>query len=554
MTTRRNKLIPRSALDSRGAPPKKPRFVTIRDLQEVRVNVPPELYETNMSLIVLVGLDGKLNPGLIPNSEMPNIKPYQDLLKLQRARGVVSSLEVSNSKQSVVNEVKNQVTSALIDNKIKPEEIHLKIGAQSELIKSKALAGNLLENFELFSNSPHSQSATYKTIATKWFENSIKSINDYCLNTLCKNQPETMADILFKNFVPKWFYNKFSIGKSTELTDHSIDDIFFPKKLSKMITFTEREVSNLDFVNNALNLSLQLNYLHCIVNLYPTKEKEAILYPLPNDFSKHFSKFSDLPQLDRTSDQSTILSITVIHMVYCAIPIKVLTNENLVLHEESFLFQGKEILNNVMNTIEFAEELVKTKPKIERFKYIPELSSTIKAQYKEHFTTEGYPKVTGFRLHERLCQIFNITKEEVKALGGVLIFDYKNFDYKKLGTESMFRQYQKEISESFDRDRYIEALSLIKPIVPKELSFGPPNSTFSANSLRFLKNLEKAKFNQVFQQNVKMYLQSFFAQNFQDQAVKIMEATLQARIITIQEIEEPPNIAEESDNPLADFS
>jgi len=547
MTTRRNKLVNRSTLTGGGGPPSgKTRNLTLKELSEHRVLVPPELAETGMSLIILVGLDGRLQPGLVRSDEVPISKPIQDLSRLQRARAVVSSLDVAASKTSVISEVKEQVISAAITQNLDPKKVELKLGAQSELIKSKTVSLILTENQELFKANVLNKNAMYRTSAIAWFDNSIKSLNTYVLETQCCNQAEDLNTILLKNHVPRWFYNKFTAGKVQELATNSIDDIFFPKKLSKMINFHEKELLSKDFVIAANAFEFQLVNLCKIIALHPSKDKDAVLYPMPNDFSRRFSTFTDLPQIDRTVHQSSILSLTLIHMVFCALPLKALTVENLKLHFESLIYEGekKEVFYRKTDLSTFIETASKNQKLVEPFNYVPDMSTTAKIQYKDFLNAEGMAKVIAFKYTEKLCTIFNITQREYDTLGQGIVFNFEPDEYISQATDTIFKVYPPEITINEKRAAYVNAFATLKPVQPKELNFGMANSPLSPESEKFVKNLASAKFSEIFLQNVKKYLQSFNNPIFQTQAIKIMHATIQARTVTLSEPPDDPSVSE----------
>jgi len=547
MQTRRNRLVNRSTLTGGGGPPSgKTRNITLKELSEHRVLVPPELAETGMSLVILVGLDGRLQPGLVRSDEVPIPKPIQDLSRLQRARAVVSSLDVTASKTSVVTEVKEQVISAALVQNLEPQKVELKLGAQSELIRCKTLSLTLQENQELFRTCPSNRTAVYRATATKWFDGIFIALNRYVLETQCCNQNKDLNTLLFENHVPKWFFNKFTTSKVQELATNSIDDILFPKKLSRMITFSEKEVSANDFIENSIDFKNQLVLLSKVVSLYPSKEKDAILYPVPNDFPRRFSTFTDLPQIDKTVHQSSILSLTIIHMVFCAIPLKALNVESLQLHLNSLIFEGdnKKVYDGKTDFSLFFEELLKDQKNPEQFRYTPEMSTSPKVQYKDYISTEGMNRIIGFKFIEPLCQIFNITPNEIKALQPGVVFDYSTGSLVNPVHETIFKNYPPEVTLNKERSKYQTAFSTLKPSQPRELNFGMANSPLSVDSEKFLRHLASAKFNDVFLSNVKKYLQSFNNPVFQAQAVKIMHATLQARTVTLSE---PPDDASTSD-------
>jgi hypothetical protein len=547
MTTRRNKLVNRSTLTGGGGPPSgKTRNITLKELTEHRVLVPPELTETGMSLIILVGLDGRLQPGLVRSDEVPISKPIQDLNRLQRARAVVSSLDVAASKNSVISDVKEQVISAAITQNIDPQKIELKMGAQSELIKTKTLSSVLTENQELFKANVQNKSAVYGTTANLWFNKSIKSLNTYALETQCCNQAKDLNSILLENHVPKWFYNKFTVSKVQELATNSIDDIFFPKKLSRMITFQEKEVLSMEFIKQSGAFQHQLVSLNKLVLIHPSKEKDAFLFPMPNDFSRRFSTFTDLPQIDRTVHQSSILSLTLIHMVYCALPLKALTVENLKLHHEAFIYESEkyEDFNLQQNLQDYIDSAIKNQKQSEPFIFVSEMSTSPKIQYKDFINAEGMKRIIGFKIIKPLCQIFNITAEEMKAIQPGIVFNFKPPPIEVESCATIFKVYPQEIINNEKRVKFQAAFSTLKPAQPKELNFGMANSPLIPESEKFIKNLAIAKFSEIFLQNVKKYLQSFNNPVFQTQAIKIMHATIQARVVTLSE---PPDEASESE-------
>jgi hypothetical protein len=172
------------------------------------------------------------------------------------------------------------------------------------------------------------------------------------------------------------------------------------------------------------------------------------------------------------------------------------------------------------------------------------MSTSPKVQYKDFINAEGMKRIIGFKILKPLCQIFNITNEEMKAIHPGIVFNFKSSPTEVESFTTIFKVYPQEITNNEKRVKFQAAFSTLKPAQPKELNFGMANSPLISESEKFIKNLAGAKFSEIFLQNVKKYLQSFNNPVFQTQAIKIMHATIQARVVTLSE---PPDEASESE-------
>jgi len=295
--------------------------------------------------------------------------------------------------------------------------------------------------------------------------------------------------------------------------------------------FRKKEIRSFKTVPEAFKASF--NALKPIVELYHDDDDESILYPVPPTFKNHFRNFSDLPQVDRSKSSSTTLSITLLQMMFAAIPPKALNLDAVSLHETSFLFAiPKELTEDEISDVSLKFNL----------NYDPDASQSLKAQYKDYFLAKDAP-LKGFVV-KNLAKLFYLTKEEIKSLPTIIYFTDEPSKEPNPIIKSMFdRSKLKPISSD---SKYVERFRMLKPTPAKPLNSGAPSSELTRNSLKFLASLKKAEADSIFIENVRSYLLSFVNQSFQDLAVKTMAASMQAREITV--IEDIPHSKKNGDD------
>jgi len=569
MNTRRNRLLTRDQIRD-NTRPQRDKVVTLRDLSQTRVIVPNEIHDTGMSLIVTVANDGRLQPGLIESDKLPVTRPISDLNRLNRARNVVSSLEVTQTRSSAIEEVKEVLVGALASSNKDIASVQVKAGIQAELIRCRVLSEALTENKTSMAKNQQNELSIYVAIANRWFEACQTAINVYLLDVQCGPKSQKLVELISEYLVPRWFFDRFT-RKVPEMATTSIDNLFFPKKISKMITFTVGEVESEKFFQNAASFGQNLIYLRRVCALHVTKDKAAILYPIPGNLAMRIHDFSDLPSLDRVLTESTMLTITVLHMAFAAIQIKALNVDTLTDHLRSFIVKENEGQNTVdveipttipkdqlksypfMNqfTDEFIKEekgkaslILKIHTKTDLFEYEADSSVPIKAQYREKLNG-SIVNFQGLHFPATYGKVFHLTDKEYNSISTILL----DQPVKLVAAHYPVSIFTIKVDSTFDQDRVKLArtrLDVIRPLDIKEANYGPASTPLTKKSRAFLTGLEKSKFPPTFIKNIASYLQSFNLAPFQEQAVKIMTASLQTKEVIIdQEPEDPESESEE---------
>jgi len=594
MRTRRDNLIKREEYESNRAGPPRTRPVTLRDLAETRVIVPPEVHETGMSVIVTVANDGRLQPGLIESSKIPVTRPITDLNRLGRARAIVSSLEATESKSSLISSVKETLINNLVLHKADSTKIQLRVGVQTEILRCKVLQEVFNENLRYFEGNEMNRNALHFDTVLNWFQRSLEAISYYILESLLKAGSKKLNDFTSDYFVPRWFFSRFS-QKVPELKLLIIDDILFPKRISKMITFLEEEVANDAFCQNAPTFTNTFQHLKNIAALYGWRHALSPLYPLPPNLSR-LENLSDLPVIDSTQAPSTILSVAVVHMFFCAIPPKAIEVDNFHAHEESLLFasesstfklrfervvkidatfldvkesldllqiQVKDYNQPIRGSDLFGYDETDTHLSLKfilapfhsgsKFNYDESLGTLMKVQYKEHLLSLG--KILAFQPTLQLAKVFHLSNRELDGIKFVLLDRPAKVD-KFSRSLDLFRPPAKDdFIDSSQKEKFVDRLKAIKPVPPKEQNFGKPYSPLTREGQLMILGLKKHGHNETFIANVEAYLRSFFIDAFQKQAVRIMTASLQSYEILVSEPvgEQVPEI-DPNDPEIPDFS
>jgi len=594
MRTRRDNLIKREEYESNRAGPPRTRPVTLRDLAETRVIVPPEVHETGMSVIITVANDGRLQPGLIESSKLPVTRPITDLNRLGRARAIVSSLEATESKTSLISSVKETLITNLVIHKTDPSKIQLRVGVQTEILRCKVLQEIFNENLRFFESNEMNRNALHFDVTLNWFQRSLEAISYYILESLLKAGSKKLNDFTSEYLVPRWFFSRFS-QKVPELKLLIIDDILFPKRISKMITFLEEEVKNEAFCKNACSFSNTFHHLRNIGSLFGWRHDLSPLYPLPPNLSR-LENLSDLPVIDSTQAPSTILSVAVVHMFFCAIPPKAIEVDNFHAHEESLLFSSDQsqlklrfervlkldaTFAEIKSTLDLLKIHIKdyTQPikgcnfigydeddkslhlkfivvpmkTGSRFAYDESLGTLMKVQYKEHVLSLG--KIFGFCPTLELAKVFHLSNRELDGIQFIML-DQPAEVGKFARTLDLFRPPSKEdFIDSSLKEKLIDRLKAIKPVPPKEQNFGKPYSPLTREGQLMIMGLKKHGHNEVFILNVEAYLRSFFIDAFQKQAVRIMTASLQSYEILVSDpVGEQGSEIDVNDPDIPDFS
>jgi len=328
--------------------------------------------------------------------------------------------------------------------------------------------------------------------------------------------------------------------------------------------------------------------------LYGWRHALSPLFPLPPSLSR-FENLSDLPVIDSTQAPSTILSIAVVHMFFCAIPPKAIEVDNFRAHEESLFFYDKnsQFKYKYEKNVKLDASLLELKPilkflKIEiedytqlikdcsfigfeelekslqikfilvpwkhdsRFMYDESLGTLMKVQYKEHSLSLG--KIIGFQPTAQLAKIFHLSDRERDGINFILLDSHApGASYHR--TLDLFGPPTKdEFVESSIRERFADRLKAIKPVPPKEQNFGKAYSPLTKEATLMILGLKKAHYDEVFISNVDAYLRSFFIDAFQRQAVRIMTASLQSHEIIVSEPVGEPESELIDESQIPDFN
>lgn len=552
----------------------------------MKVRVPYQLSETDTALMIAINPDGQLVPGLVNRKDIPKLYPVDDLTRLTSCRAVVSSIESTMAKNSAIDDLKVNITALLSSYSIQDKDLVIRPSTQSELMQLRPKVANLRENEELFQRNKL-DNTEFRSQIQQWFSQSFKACEAFVI-CLCTGKDDKLASMLTNLGVPKWFFEKVSSAKHTELSQATSFSFLFPKKLSKMITFTVSELENFEFIQNQSLMRDRISTCTRYLALHPESNKKAIVYPIPYDFSLCFREYSDLPKFNRTDSKVTLFSVAVIHSIFGAFEPKLITVENLKLHHDSLVVKKCNYLTDIevcqtfmvenhatpLNQIKGIPELVlehissltaKSKNlKLEEtlnqctlsdameslielnkdlfsFKdqkleplpatrgdisIDPESNRNIKSQYLDIVREE---QITAFRLDPKLSTVFGLTRAEHEILPPFISSLperlYKVKESKR--SPSILFSPQKVPEETLKA--YQRKLESIKPIEPKARNRGNPNSTLGREGIRFVGMLVKAKAHPTFVENVRSYLTLFHSLSFQDQAVKIMEASLKLK-------------------------
>jgi len=263
-------------------------------------------------------------------------------------------------------------------------------------------------------------------------------------------------------------------------------------------------------------------------------------------------------------------------MIFDAIPLKALSVDSLTDHIGSFVYEVGDKTLEVLVKLPWDirskkfDDILQAYPKAEMlendnyvfkaivakrdryFSYDTDSSVPLKAQYREYFAANVQVPI-GLCFSESYSRIFHLTDQEIHALN-IIMFDRSVPLPVATYPGRLFRTYEKTAHSSDRISLARDRLNIIKPADIRELNFGPISSPLSEKAKAFMKGLEKGKFPPIFIKNVTSYLQSFNLIPFQEQAVKIMTASLQSKEVIIDQGGGPTESDKEEEIPdLGDF-
>jgi len=620
--TRKNKLVPTKQNSPQDA--QASRVVTVREISRMKIRVPHNLAETDSALMIAVNPDGQLVPGLVNRRDVPRMYPVDDLNRLISARAVVSSIESTLSKNSAIDDLKSSLVGLLYSYSVAEKDIIVRNSTQSELMQIRPKVTYLRENEEAFRKNKLDESE-YRTQIQTWFSQAFLACEKFVVG-IVTGRDDKLGDLLTYFGVPKWFFDKVTTAKHVELSQVSSYNTLFPKKLSKMISFTVGELESSDFLRVQSLFVDRIIICQRYLALHPEGNKKSLIYPIPYDFSACFRDFTDLPKLNRTDSKVTLLSVAIVHTIFAAFEPKMISVENL---SEHFLqlstrkvshvldlgllssVQAKDLgspikdlkLNALLveHLIQSAAELVELQedqvpkevpvhdliealiaenrdcfqfddnkliviaPKVHAPVIDPESSRNIKSQYLD---AVKQIEITAFHRSPELFKTFGLSVNEIDIVPPYIPsmpdIHQKKEEKKKKPVPSSTLFLVGKLPEERKIELLYKKLELIKPIEPKARNRGNPNSVLGKEGQRFMDLLAKAHAHPTFMENVRSYLTLFHFSSFQDQAVKIMEASLKLKevvsffteeeaLASVYRQEDEPDPDENEENPLKGF-
>jgi len=537
--------------------------------------------------MIAVNPDGQLVPGLVNRRDVPRMYPVDDLNRLISARAVVSSIESTLSKNSAIEDLKASIVGLLYSYTVSDKDIVIRPSTQSELMQIRPKVAFLRENEEAFVKNKLDDTE-YRTQIQTWFTQAFTACEKFVVS-LCTGRDDKLNDLLTSYGVPKWFFDKVTTAKHVELSQVSSYHTLFPKKLSKMISFTVSELESHEFISRQILFRDRIIMCQRYLALHHEANKKSLIYPIPYDFSTCFREFTDLPKINRTDAKATLLSVAVIHTIFAAFEPKMMISENLTIHHsqlaigkvkhlldlqfacepqakdlstpigklklapfvlEHLILVAQELCNLKENQqpadlelgvliealvdenqafFKFEEGVVQDIPPKRPDPFLdPDSSRNIKSQYLDIVKEL---EITAFHRSPELYKAFGLTTTEIQLIPAYIPsfpeYVKKDEEKKKRKASSLFLKV--DLPQERTVESLFKKLELIKPIEPKARNRGNPNSVLGKEGQRFIKLLVGAKAHPTFVENVRSYLTLFHFPTFQDQAVKIMEASIKLK-------------------------
>jgi len=526
--SRRTQLVPRD--EGTGKNSQKP--LTLQKLQQLRVIVPPTITAAGLSVVFRVLADGRLEGGMVETAELPPLTSIEDIQKLSNSRRVVAGIEATLTKQSVAENLKTTVATALVEVNKPPV---LKPAAQGETLKAKLLTEKLKENYASLEAANPSKE---KELFLNWIKKSILVLSQFVVESQLTSQTDDkLSECLRKSGVPRWIFTKFSEQKYPDLSNKNVLDIVFPRKLEKGFTYNAEELLFEGFTQSQGPFSKIADYLKAIVEKAKLKRPEGVkLYVPPVNYRQRILDADSLPRPQKTMEKPTLISIALCNMIVGNYEPLMITEANLIAHSKA------------VTTDKNGHSQLKTD-----FKYLPDDIEPMKAQYLKWFEDITKPVVKSMTMIHVTSLVKTFGQPLPDGCGEYLDLSLETgVKVSDVTWKINIFDMDRTVPSTVTKEKIVEMkknLPGIKAVAPKEFR-GASNTVLTPKAKAFVKALTTSKsLDPTFAENVTKFLRTFYSPIIMDMAVTLMDATLQSReIVYEQDDNDPEPGAEKNDD------
>jgi len=498
--------------------PSSTRITSLRDLQRIKINVPPAITNAGLVLVIKFTNTGIPEVGYVKHSELPVIRPLDDLTKLGAAPRIISGIEASSSSETRLSEIINSAARDLLETSRDPLP---KPNAQAELLRMKAYADVLQEVEQIIIRKDRDP---LKSLFQKCIHSAHKAISDYSHSEILSSSDDKFSDFLLRRGVPKFIFDKI-VNRSylNEFSNKNLLDILFPRKLSKALVLTKLEINSPEIRRNLVEIS---DSLDAFVEFAKEAKDDEKVYCPPLNFTERCLDSDDLPvqRLDQSSGVQK--SIERINQLFANFEPLLQTEDAFLKHAQRFRIRTVKPTQSGNTSakdeaIKAAVEFVELEP----FKKDKDSIESLRKQYMKFLSVKLNQKVFTF--------------------DGIDLSVKDPYQQPLQLAKSYFSPIKVEKDEEFRISELKQKLGF-KPKEMRLVNY-QANCTLTKEAKSLLSALERGKAPESFVKNVKGFLGSFVTQELMDMAVNRMRAALQQRTIILDDNPEEDNPDENSD-------
>jgi len=550
--------------------PQSTKTMTLRDLQDLRVRVPPAVAAAGLTVMLRVMNDGRVEVGLVKD-KIPTLISLQEANKLALAKNIIAGAETVSTKQETVERIKTLAATALIQDSRQPEP---KVSAQAETLRLKGVVEKLESNLRYLKQAVTITELTQ--LAVDQITTSITTIRSYLVECqFTRVSDDKLADLLLKRGVIKYLFDKFSTTEIKDLHTVPVENYLFPRKMSRGLYLSYKEVNELSYLDKFMNNQVVSAWFTFAKNILDKSEvpvnennwNEKIFIP-PSNFSTRVFAFDDLPREVSTMSKPTMMSVMFINAMFGNFRPSEINEDSLNNHLSSFLVthnlgtSGKVIhlpVNSLVvqdkkpnlkdqensNSSATVVSTEDTEPSILRvpFKVDTINPLPIKEQYFAFLEQRKFFDSRGLYFTSKMMAepyksslIFNVAKPNVNYKLEEQV--YQNFYApKELSEEKMLKL-----------DAVKQKMPAVSYSKPREYEFNRV-SPLTKDGLVFIKSMRDAKVSESLIDTYQSFLSSFLLPELSDAALRIMKANLRTSFDTFQEEEKD----EEEDDLTTEF-
>jgi len=512
------------------------RPVSLQDLKKLKVNLPPALAQSGNVLVVKFSNSGAAEVGYLAGDRVPVLKNIQDIINVNIAHRKILGLEAAENSLSKVEKISLHVSGYLAETGEKPNP---KLNIQQEMFRMKAFADTIQEVKQVLTAKRNPTPFLMDVINTA--NKALLAIQEYSKQELMSNGNDKFSDFLLDNGVVKYIFDKIcnrSLINDFKVKD--VEDIFFPRKLSRALTMTLSEIQSEAVQATVQSLAAILTAERSLLGDDVKAEEKIPIIPI--NFHKRILDVEDLPVQRTDSSKSVLAIVKAISNLFANFDPVDQTDKNFQSHRLLFRTAPKSVQKVVdsstntsdpetvtTNTSKLPEKAPENLPELPAFVVDPKNPEPLRKQYQAYLASAIQKP---FTCHDK------ITFETLYCYPVPLEARLFVTDYSDRGK---------------DHEQKIAKIATVLGFRAKD----PPVGRYVANTpltelaKKFIERMKRSKVSLSVIKDISAFLGSFMSEELMDLAVRRMQAAAeQTDVDVIPDEPETGNSDDEDSQPL----